>query len=300
MTSFFQFHKARSSRFAQVRSDGTGLSRVEKDGTGISRGEQNGTGLTKVIKDGTGITKLSTILFCAFSLLLSNSLFARDLVDGNMNIRVQNDNVVVTWFNEGQLYVGKANLNDNFSLVGLSRVPLESGQFNLDVLNGLGNGTGAKKTGLGNGTGAKKTGLGNGTGAKTTGLGNGTGSNVTGLGNGTGISMTGLGNGTGSNVTGLGNGTGGSITGLGNGTGSRTSGLGNGTGTPAVSGGSTFSFAVEVAVGCFDTQAIVYETGSFSEVGYYAAHRPSSVNMADNCRSLAQADIGQRADKRHF
>ena len=269
--------------FTNIESDGTGIERdgtgIESDGTGI---ERDGTGIesdgTGIERDGTGIRRLSLVASLCVALGMVSSVAFAD--PANLQISRQNDTITVSWFNNGELYVGRGSALGTQSAIALSKVQFNSPYFNLEV---DGDGTGLLVDGDGTGLMVDGDGTGKQVDGDGTGLlvdGDGTGKQVDG--DGTGIEVdgdgTGLmvdGDGTGLQVDGDGTGlmVDGDGTGLqvdGDGTGLLVDGDGTG-----VNGNGQFSFMVEINMGCQSTQATIYETGNFSAVEYIELNQPS-------------------------
>lgn len=234
-------------KFTTIERDGTG---IERDGTGI---ERDGTGIER---DGTGIRRLSLVTSLCVALGMVSSVAFAD--PANLQISRSNDTITVSWFNNGELYVGRGPALGTQSAIALSKVPFDTPYFNLEV-NGDGTGNNTEVNG-------------DGTGSSTEVNGDGTGSNKEVNGDGTGSNTEVNGDGTGSNTEVNGDGTGNNTEVNGDGTGSSTDVNGDGTG---VTSNGQFSFMVEINLGCQTTQATIYETGNFAAVEYIEINQPS-------------------------
>ena len=202
-----------------IEKSGTG---IEKDGTGI---EKSGTGIEKsgtgIEKSGTGIRKGLLALSMASIAFVSQANANQLQPEGNLNLVVQNDSILVSWMIDGSIFSGVSALNGTSANILLTEVTLASNNQFLDTTGG---GTGIETTG--GGTGIETTG--GGTGIQTT--GGGTGNKIYTTGGGTGIETTG--GGTGIQTTGGGTG----IQTTGGGTGIQTTG--GGTGIQTTGGGT--------------------------------------------------------------
>ncbi|MCF6264679.1 MAG: hypothetical protein L3J24_13980, partial [Xanthomonadales bacterium] len=173
--------------FTNIERDGTGIERdgtgIERDGTGI---ERDGTGIerdgTGIERDGTGIRRLSLVTSLCAALAMFSSAAIAD--PANLQISRHNDTITVSWFNDGELYVGRGAALGSQSAIALSKVPFNAPYFNLNV---EGDGTGIAVEGDGTGIAVE----GDGTGIAVE--GDGTGIAVEG--DGTGIAVEGDGTG---------------------------------------------------------------------------------------------------------
>ena len=183
-----------------IEKSGTGIEKsgtgIEKSGTGI---EKSGTGIEKsgtgIEKSGTGIRK-GLLALSMVSIAFASQLNANQLQpEGNLNLVVQNDTLMVSWIIDGSVFSGVSTLNGSATNLSLTELKLAQPNPFLDVTGG---GTGTEVTGGGTGTEV----TGGGTGKEVT--GGGTGTEVTGGGTGSAIQVTG--GGTGIEVTGGGTG----------------------------------------------------------------------------------------------
>ena len=249
-----------------IEKDGTGIEKfgtaIEKDGTGI---EKSGTGIEKdgtgIEKSGTGIRKGLLALSLA-TIAFSSQISANTLEpEGNLNLVVQNDTILVSWIIDGSIFSGVSALSGTSTNLLLTEVSLAAPHHHVDTTGGgtgietTGGGTGIETTG--GGTGIETTG--GGTGIETT--GGGTGSKIDTTGGGTGVETTG--GGTGIETTG--GGTGIETTGGGTGIYVLTTGGGTGQESIAVTLPTNTGLEMEVTLGC-QTATVSILDSNFNEV----------------------------------
>jgi len=270
-----------------IEKSGTGIEKsgtgIEKDGTGI---EKSGTGIEKdgtgIEKSGTGIEKSGTgirrglLALSMVSIAFASQLNASQLQpEGNLNLVIQNDTLMVSWIIDESIFSGVSTLSGSSTNISLTELKLAAPDPFLNVTGGgtgtevTGGGTGTEVTGGGTGTevtggGTGKEVTGGGTGTEVT--GGGTGTEVTGGGTGTEVT----GGGTGTEVTGGGTGT--EVTGggtgiqvTGGGTGIQVTGGGTGSEAIAITLPSGTGLEMEVTLGC-QTASVTVLDSNFTEV----------------------------------
>ena len=229
-----------------IEKSGTGIEKsgtgIEKDGTGI---EKSGTGIEK---SGTGIRR-GLLALSMVSIAFASQLNASQLQpEGNLNLVIQNDTLMVSWIIDESIFSGVSTLSGSSTNISLTELKLAAPD---PFLNVTGGGTGTEVTGGGTGTEV----TGGGTGTEVT--GGGTGKEVTGGGTGTEVT----GGGTGTEVTGGGTG----IQVTGGGTGIQVTGGGTGSEAIAITLPSGTGLEMEVTLGC-QTASVTVLDSNFTEV----------------------------------
>ena len=145
-----------------IEKSGTGIEKSgtgsEKSGTGI---EKSGTGIEKsgtgIEKSGTGIRKSLLVLSMA-SIAFASQISANQLQpEGNLNLVIQNDTLLVSWMIDGSIFSGVTGLNGSSVNLSLTEISLAKPSQSVEVTGG---GTGLQVTG--GGTGLQVTGGGTG------------------------------------------------------------------------------------------------------------------------------------------
>jgi len=273
-----------------IEKDGTGIEKsgtgIEKSGTGIEKSgtgiEKSGTGIEKsgtgIEKSGTGIRKGLLALSLA-SLAFTAQLSANELrPEGNLNLVVQNDSILVSWFIDGSVFSGVAALTGTTTNLSLTEISLATEDQYLDTTGG---GTGSKASTTGGGTGINTTG--GGTGINTT--GGGTGINTTG--GGTGINTTG--GGTGIDTTG--GGTGSNSFGA-SGTIVLTTGGGTGNESIAITLPGSTGLEMEITLGCQTASVSVLDVNYTEVVAFNNIAVMGSTGLCDSGRDSGTPWMG--------
>ena len=218
-----------------IEKSGTGIEKsgtgIEKSGTGI---EKSGTGIEKsgtgIEKSGTGIKRLLFAVSLATISLATQVGASQIAPEGIAQVFVENGQVTVSWYFEGNLYAGTGNQEGFYANTGITNQTLV-----------VGGGTGTEVVGGGTGTEV---------------VGGGTGTEV--VGGGTGIKV--VGGGTGTEVVGGGTGT--EV--VGGGTGALV--VGGGTGSESITTATNLQF--EVILGCQTASVSVLDSNSAEIVSF--------------------------------